>query len=168
MEQQIIDAITETIEDFGFELVKVSLSGGERKILEVVIDKPGEGGVSIGDCKKVSRDISAVLDVENIISGKYYLEVSSAGAERPLVKITDYEKFAGRVIKIHLKQAISEKLKYKGTIQKLEGDTVFLEISGDVVEKANLPKILEIDFNNIKRANLVFTDEMFKKIMNKG
>lgn len=167
MEQQIVDIINETIEDFGFELVKVTMSGGERKILEIVIDKQGEGSVNLGDCRRVSRDVSAVLDVENIISGKYFLEVSSAGAERPLVKITDYQKFSGRVVKIHLKQPIADKFKYKGSVIDVQGNLISLELTDNYKNKSNDKEIIEIDFDNIKRANLVFTDEMFKKIMNK-
>lgn len=167
MEEQLSKIITNTIEDFGFELVKVTLSGGERKILEVVIDKQGQGNVSLVDCRKVSRDISAVLDVENVISGKYFLEVSSAGAERPLVKLADYEKFIGRVVKIHLKQSIRDKLKFKGEIKAVEDNIISLELSDGSKKKSDKLNIIEIDFDNIKRANLVFTDEMFKKIMSK-
>lgn len=194
IEQKIAELIAPTIEKLGFELVRVTMTGGGRKIIEIMIDKQGDqqGTVRLEDCRAVSIDVSAVLDVEDVIEDKYFLEVSSAGAERPLVTPRDYERFKNRVAKIHLNLALDNKTKYKGRIVGLEhsekGNVVKLLLdeekgkkikgaledgaNGKVNKKADVivsgEKVIEIEYNNIKKANLVFTDEMFKQIMNKS
>ena len=92
------------------------------------------------------------------IEGKYFLEVSSAGVERPLVKITDFEKFAGREVKIRLKAAFNGNLTYKGQLLGVEEEKVRLK-----------SKNIEIsfDYGNIKNAKLVLTDDMFRALLNK-
>lgn len=158
MESKISELIESTINDLGFELVKVTIHGSEHKTLEVLIERADEEKLQVGDCRLVSRNISAVLDVEDIVSGKYFLEVSSTGLERPLVKLQDFERFIDRDIKIRLKTAWNGNLTYKGKLLGLDGDKVKLKSKN--VE-------LSFEYDNIKRANLVFTEEMFRALLNK-
>jgi len=158
MEEEIRKLIAETLETLGFEVVKVTFQGGKRKVLEVLIDRLDGEKVQVGDCSKVSKHISAILDVEDVIADKYFLEIGSSGVERPLVYLKDYTRFTGKEVKIRLKNTVRDKLTYKGQILRAEGEKIFLQ-------HKNLE--LEFDFSNIKSANLVLTDEMFKELLNK-
>ena len=107
MESKISELVENTINALGFELVRVTIHGAKAKIVEILIERQNGGKIGVGDCQLVSRNISAVLDVEDVISGKYFLEVSSTGLERPLVKLQDFVRFAGRDIKVRLKTAFN-------------------------------------------------------------
>lgn len=159
MEKKIIELIEDTIESSGYELVKVSLNGTLTKTLEVMIERKDGKGIEVGDCQSVSKNISAILDVEDIIPGKYFLEVSSAGIERPLVKPEDFQRYKDREIKIRLKKAHNGSLSFRG---KLLG----MENLDKIILKSEKNELI-FDFDNIKSAKLVFTDEMFRKLLNK-
>lgn len=158
IEQQIIDIVQDTLETLGFDLVKVTLKGTHRKVLEVLIDRLDGSKVSIADCRNASRNISALLDVEDIIKDKYFLEVSSAGVERPLVKFADYIRFIGKEANIKLNTLLDGKTRYQGKIIKAEDNKVYLSVNNQEII---------IAFDMIKKASLVLTDEMFRNLMNK-
>lgn len=159
MEQKLADLLEETINDLGFGLVKITIHGTTSKIVEILIERLNGEKVQVGDCQKVSRNISAILDVEDVVSGKYFLEVSSAGLERPLVKIQDFERFAGKAAKLRLKFAVNDSLTYKGELIGVKEDKIVLKSEAGE---------LSFDFDNIKRANLVMTDEMFRSLLNQS
>lgn len=158
MEQRVTSLIESTVNTLGFDVVKVIIHGTSTKIVEILIERSDGEKVQVNDCQVVSKNISAMLDVEDIISGKYFLEVSSAGVERPLVKITDFDKFAGREIKIRLKAAFNGNLTYKGQLLGVEGEKVKLK-------SKNIEMFF--DYSNIKNAKLVLTDDMFRALLNK-
>ena len=156
IEQQITNVIEESLMDMGFELVLVKFKGVNSKVVEILIDSLNSEKVSVEDCTKVSRTISAILDVENLIEDAYSLEVASSGLERPLVKFENYNRFLGREVKITLKELLNDKTSYQGKIIKAENNKIYLKC----VEQAVL-----IDYNLIKNANLVLTEEIFKKLL---
>lgn len=158
MERKIAELVEDTINDLGFGVVKISVNGSANKVVEIFIERLDGEKIEVGDCQLVSRNISAILDVEDIISGKYFLEVSSAGLERPLVKLHDFEKFADSEVKIRLKEPHNGNLSFRGQLLGVIDNKVKLKSKN--VE-------IEFDFENIKRANLVLTDEMFRKLLNK-
>ena len=107
------------------ELVNVEyLRGPKGMTLRITIDR--EGGVSVDDCAQVSRLVSDVLDVKDPIPGHYNLEVSSPGINRPLVKRRDFERFAGEKVFIKTRTMMDGRRRYRGILEKLEGDTVFV------------------------------------------
>jgi len=128
-------------------------------VLRVRIDRPGSGAtaedsVSVEDCAKVSRDLSAIFDVDDIVPSQYTLEVSSPGLDRPLTREEDYRRFAGRRAKLVMKEKIDGQGYFKGTLCGVDdgpGETVVL-IEGEdrrthrvplgVITRANL----EVDF----------------------
>lgn len=158
IEQQIIDAVQDNLKDVGFDLVKVTLKGSTHKVLEILIDRLDGEKVTIIDCRNSSRIISALLDVEDIISDKYFLEVSSAGIERPLIKFEDYTRFLGREATIKLKELLNGQTRYQGKIVKAEDNKIHLNNHGEDIV---------FSFDMIKKASLVLTDEMFRNLMNK-
>lgn len=158
MESKISGIIEGTVKKLGFSLVKVTIHGDRRKVVEILIEREDGQKIQVDDCRLVSRNISAILDVEDIISGKYFLEVSSAGLERPLVKIEDFTRFADRQVKISLKEALNGSTKYKGKLLGIDGKNIVLKLENDEIS---------FDYSNIRKANLVFTDEEFKSLLNK-
>jgi ribosome maturation factor RimP len=130
--------------DMGMELVEVQFRReGHGWVLRFFIDK--EGGVTIDDCAAVSREVSAYLEVEDLISHAYHLEVSSPGLERPLKKKADFIRFAGRLARIKLRDPLEGQKVLVGTLLGLEGDTVVLALEMETVR---------IDLENISKARL--------------
>lgn len=129
----------------GYDFVAVELTGdGSQTIIRIYIDLPG--GITVSDCEKVSRQVSAVLDVEDPIPGEYTLEVSSPGMDRPLVKREDFERFTGEEVKIHTAEAVLGRRNFTGRLQGVEENLVLVEMDKE---------IYDIDLNNIERARLV-------------
>ncbi len=145
--QKVYDMALQTAEDLGLELVGVDLSGkGRRVLLRVFVDK--EGGVTIGDCERMSRSLEALLDVEDPIKGPYVLEVSSPGLDRPLIKQRDFDRAVGRLVRIVLSEKIDNQTFFIGRIIDVGEGWIRLKI-----EKKN-EKDIYIPFNKISRANL--------------
>lgn len=113
----------------GYELVEIEFdSHPKNKVLRLYIDK--EDGIVIEDCSDVSQQVSAVIDVEDPISGFYNLEVSSPGLDRPLRKIGDYERFQGEMVKIKTAMPQDGRRNFKGQIKGVDGDAVLIECDG--------------------------------------
>ena len=159
LELKVSELIESAINALGFELVKVGFTGVNSKVLEILIDKLDYTKVTISDCKQVSRNISTLLEVEEIINDEYSLEVSSCGIERPLVKFKDYVRFINSEIKIKLKEPLNGRLKYQGVIMKAENDNIEFMPNGE--------ELVQIPFDIIKNAKLVLTDKMFRELLNK-
>jgi ribosome maturation factor RimP len=159
MERKIAGLIESTINDLGFGIVKITINGSTNKVVEIFIERLDGEKIQVGECQLVSRNISAILDVEDVISGNYFLEVSSAGLERPLVKLQDFVRYADSEIKIRLIEAHNGNLSFRGKLLGVEDNKIKLQ-------SKNIE--LAFDFDNIKRANLVLTDEMFREILSKS
>lgn len=159
MEQKIEKLIEHTVKELGFGVVKISINGSETKTVEIFIERLDGQNICVDECKHVSRNISTMLDVEDVILGRYYLEVSSAGLERPLVKLQDFVRYVGRESKIRLKTAHNGNYSFRGKIFGVRDNKIQLK-------SKNI--LLEFDLENIKKANLVLTDEMFRALLNKS
>ena len=157
IEQQITNVIEESLTDMGFELVLVKFKGVNPKVVEILIDSLNGERISVEDCTKASRTISAILDVEDLIEAAYSLEVASSGLERPLVKFENYNRFLEREVKIKLKELLNGKTRYQGKIIKAENNKIYL--------KCEEQEEVLIDYDLIKNANLVLTEEVFKKLL---
>ncbi len=132
------------VADLGMELVDVEYRReGHGWVLRFFIDK--EGGIGVDDCAKVSREISAYLEVEDLVAHAYHLEVSSPGLERPLKKKEDFVRFIDRQIRIKLRQPVGDQRVLVGTLCGLEGDAVVLIVEEEKVF---------IDMENISKARL--------------
>jgi len=130
--------------DMGMELVEVQFRReGHGWVLRLFIDK--EGGITIEDCATVSREISAYLEVEDLIDHAYHLEVSSPGLERPLRKREDFVRFADRLARIKVREPLGGQRVLIGTLLGLEGESVVLAMEKETVR---------IDLENIAKARL--------------
>ncbi|MDR3579290.1 MAG: ribosome maturation factor RimP [Oryzomonas sp.] len=140
------------LESLGMELVDIEFArAGRDGVLRLFIDK--EGGVTLDDCADVSRELSAILDVEDVIPGHYSLEVSSPGLDRPLKKPADYERFVGRLVKVRTFEALPDDAgnKRKTFIGHLLG-----LVDGNVAVKLSEGQSASIPLEKIAKANLEF------------
>jgi len=124
--QQLIDMLEKTVERLGYELADLELQiGGGHGLLRIFIDS--EQGITLEDCEQVSRQVGAILDVEDPIPGDYNLEVSSPGLDRRLVKATHFERFAGERVKVKLKRLVDGRRNFKGKLVGYEEPNVVLQ-----------------------------------------
>ena len=129
----------------GFELVDVEVAGSRHNpTLRVYIDSPG--GVNVDDCASVSRQLSALLDIEDPLPGHYTLEVSSPGLDRPLVKPEDFRRFVGETIKVKLQAPLLGRRNFSGRLVNVAADHVVMEVDKEIFNLA---------FDAMERARLV-------------
>ena len=133
------------VEALGCELWGLELqAGGKTNLLRIFIDR-AEEGVGIEDCERVSRQSSAVLDVEDVINGEYILEVSSPGMDRPLYELSQYEQYIGEDISLRLRFPYEGRRNFKGRLTGVDGDEIIVEATDheflfpvEGIEKANV------------------------------
>lgn len=141
LKQLLSSAVTAAGYEFvGFE----DVLSDRRHILRVYIDS--ESGVNIDDCAKASRQIGAVLDVEDTMMGRYSLEVSSPGVNRLLFEPEQYQKFMGEMVQVKLRTPKDKRKNFKGVLEQINADTIVVRVDGTCYELA---------FNNIAKANVV-------------
>ena len=141
---------------YGLEVFDVTYGRESgRNVLRVVLDRPGpsataEDSVSLEHCAKVSEELSAVLDVEDVVPAEYTLEVSSPGLDRPLRSRGDYERFAGRFAKIVTAEPVTRQTAFAGHLRGVDGDDVLFEAVGGKLQRLPLRLIkrarLEVEF----------------------
>lgn len=150
---RIAALIEPSLTAMGYDLVRVQIDGKRQLRLQIMAERSDGSGMGVEDCAALSRHVSALLEVEDPIEGSYTLEVSSPGIDRPLMKATDYTRFAGHVAKVEMRTARDNRRRYTGTIKGLEGETVVLDTEEGSV---SLP------LAEIERAKLVLTDALLK------
>ena len=148
LEADLFSLCEPVLNDFGYELVMIQVSGtGTRRKAVFFIDK--QGGVSVEDCAAASRRIDPLIEQSEVFKDSYVLEVSSPGLDRPLFMPKDYERFAGCKARILLRRPIGKRRRFTGILRGLENQTdVVIELDGGVQEKFPL--------ESVQRANLVY------------
>ena len=143
-ENKLRDLLEPTVEALGFELWGVEhLAQGRHSVLRVYIERPE--GISVDDCAAVSGQVSAVLDVEDPISGEYTLEVSSPGLDRRLFARAQYGRFLGEIIDLRLRMPFEGRRKFRGQLKGVEGEDVVVQVDDheyllpfDAIDKARV------------------------------
>lgn len=150
---RIRDLAKKVADDRSLELVHVEITGTKRdSIVRIYIDKPD--GVTLDDCGGFSAAIGDIFDAEDVIPGRYVLEVSSPGIERELYSIADFERFCGRTIKAKMRNAFNDQKTFVGVLKSIDGEefTIDDRTIGEVVlphcdvVKANLKIDLQEEF----------------------
>ena len=135
----------------GYDLVRVRLTGGTGQTLQIMAERRDRAEMTVEDCALISRDVSAILDVEDPLPGSYTLEVSSPGIDRPLVRIADFERFAGFEARVETREAVDGRRRFRGRLAGVENESVLIEVDGN---RHAVPH------DNISRAQIVLTDEL--------
>jgi len=143
--EQLIALLEPEIEALGYELteLEVNLSKGHG-MLRLFIDQPA--GISLDDCTRVSRQASALLDVEDPIVGNYHLEVSSPGADRKLVKPEHYDRFAGSMIKARFTRVVAGRRRIRGQLLGRDDEVISIRVDNETIS---------VDLGNVEVARLV-------------
>ena len=127
---ELIELLEPTIERLGYELTDLEVKlGGKHGVLRVFIDKPD--GIGLDDCEKVSRAISALLDVEDPLPGHYDLEVSSPGLDRKLTKPAHFQRFTGEIVKVQMRFPIEGRRRFRGTLVSSDDESIVVEVDGE-------------------------------------
>lgn len=143
--ERLEELLKPSINTLGYEMVAIELvgsSGGE--ILRIYIDQ--ESGITVEDCARVSRQVSAILEVEDPASSALTLEVSSPGLDRPLVKPDDFERFVGERIRVRIYEAILGRKNFTGTLVSAEKEMIVVEVDNEQYE---------LPYQNIDKARCV-------------
>lgn len=147
----------------GFRLVRVAVTGREGKTLQVMAERP-DGTISVDDCEAISRQVSPLLDVHDMISGSYRLEISSPGIDRPLVRPSDFEDWAGHEAKVELKEPIDGRKRFRGMLEGFEDGEVRLVVDLDQQGRQHLGFPIAL----IGDAKLVLTDELIREALTRA
>ncbi len=149
--KQIETIIAEPLFARGYTVVRVSLAGGNRKVLQIMIERLDDQPINVDDCSTVSRLVSVLLDVQDPIKDPYTLEVSSPGLERPLVKPQDYQRFCGQTVVVTTHQPVNGRKRFQGRLTSAAENEITLELLENSKEEST-PITIELD--NIRAARL--------------
>jgi ribosome maturation factor RimP len=146
--------------EIGFRLVRVVVSGRNGATVQIMAERP-DGTITVEECAEISRRLSPVLDVHDPIKGQYTLEVSSPGIDRPLVRPSDFEAWAGYEAKVEMKEPISGRKRFRGVLEGIEGEEVRIEVELDQLGR----QVIGLPLGLIGEARLVLTDELIRETL---
>ncbi|MEL7469837.1 MAG: ribosome maturation factor RimP [Pseudomonadota bacterium] len=158
IDQRMAAILQPVIEDLGFELVRLRLMSGKKMTLQIMAERP-DGTIEVEDCAEISRTVSAVLDVEDPIESEYTLEVSSPGIDRPLTRLTDFDRWEGHEAKLETTDLIDGRRRFKGILCGTEGTEVLIEIDEGTIG---------LEFDWLSDAKLVLTDDLIRESLRRS
>jgi ribosome maturation factor RimP len=160
-----VSAITgPVLQGMGYRLVRIKISGEGGCTVQIMAERP-DGSMQIEDCEAISKALSPVLDVADPIDRAYRLEISSPGIDRPLVRRSDFERYAGHLVKIEMAVAHEGRKRFRGTLAGVEGDAIRLH-RDDTRPGEDVDVLLVME--DIADARLVLTDELIAESMRRG
>ncbi|MEC7551135.1 MAG: ribosome maturation factor RimP [Pseudomonadota bacterium] len=143
---KVAQLVTPTVEALGLQLWGIEhTSQGKYSVLRIFIER--DNGVTIDDCEQVSRQVSAILDVEDPIVGEYTLEVSSPGTDRLLFSVEQFQQYCGEEVDIRMRSPVKGRRKFKGMLQDVVNGVVQVEVDGSS---------FELPIEEIEKANIVY------------
>jgi ribosome maturation factor RimP len=159
-----IAALVEPVlEHLGFRLVRVRVVGGDGQTVQIMVDRRA-GTVSVADCEAISRELSPLLDAHSLMPGSYRLEISSPGIDRPLVRPSDFEAWAGHEAKIDLKEPLYARRHYRGVLDGFEDGEVRMACELDQAGR----QVLGFPADLIAEARLVLTDALIRDALRRA
>jgi ribosome maturation factor RimP len=153
---RVATIVEPVIEQLGYRLVRVRVSGAEGCTVQIMAERP-DGSMTVEGCEAVSRALSPMLDVADPIDRAYRLEISSPGIDRPLVRKTDFERYAGHVARIETAMPIQGRKRFRGTLMGTEGEAARIR-RDDAAEGEEAEILLPIE--EMSEAKLVLTDQL--------
>ncbi|MFA6265687.1 MAG: ribosome maturation factor RimP [Pseudolabrys sp.] len=149
------------IGQLGYRLVRIKVSSGEECTIQVMAERP-DGSMTVEDCEAISRALSPVFDVNEPIDRAYRLEVSSPGIDRPLVRRSDFERYAGHLVKIEMEVPVAGRKRFRGILDGVEGNTAKLTRDDP---KADETADVVLPITDMGEAKLVLTDELVSEAL---
>ncbi|MEO0822370.1 MAG: ribosome maturation factor RimP [Pseudomonadota bacterium] len=158
VDQRLAGIVRPTVEAMGFTLVRLRYMGGKRMTLQIMAER-ADGTMEIEDCAKLSRALSAALDVEDPIEDGYTLEVSSPGIDRPLTRLEDFDRWEGHEARLETDELIEGRRRFKGILAGIEEDEVLIEIEEGTIG---------LKFDWLSDAKLLLTDDLVAESLRRG
>ncbi len=150
-EQRLAEMLVPLITDNGFELICLRVMARKATTVQIMIERADETTLTVDDCATMSHEISALLDVEDPIKADYTLEVSSAGIDRPLTRLKDFERWQGFDAKLETMHLVGGQKRFRGTLGGLKADKIQLDTPEGRIG---------LDFNALSGAKLMLTDAL--------
>lgn len=158
IEDKVSALIAEDLAAMGYELVRVQLlSGGRFLTLQIMAERADGKPMTVEDCVTISRAVQPKLDADDPLAGRYTLEVSSPGIDRPLMRLKDFERFAGHLARIELEMPIGGQRRFQGNIVRITGNP-----PDAAVELRTEMGAVRLPLDAIAKAKLVMTDALLK------
>ena len=158
LDQRLAAIIEPVLVDIGFRLVRVRLLNQNGATLQIMTER-NDGTMTVEDCEEVSMAVSPVLDVEDPIDKAYHLEVSSPGIDRPMVRKSDFRRWAGHLVKCETSILVDNRKRFRGKIAEVGADGFTLE--RDQVAYGEEPRVT-IPFSALADAKLILTDDLVR------
>jgi ribosome maturation factor RimP len=154
-EEKLLAMLEPASRDLGYELVRIRLIGSRSKTLQIMAERP-DGEMSSIDCEKLSRGLSPLLEAEDPIDTEYALEVSSPGIDRPLTRLTDFDRWTGWQAKLELDRSMEGQRRFSGELAGTDDTNVCINLDGET-DTALIP------FEWLANARLVLTDDLIRE-----
>jgi ribosome maturation factor RimP len=148
----------------GFRLVRVTISRRDGTTVQIMAERAG-GAINVEDCAAISRQLSPVLDAHDPLPGHYRLEISSPGIDRPLVRASDFQDWAGHEAKVEMREPIAGRKRFRGVLAGTEGDNVRLDTDDPAAAGHQL---LSLPIAGIAEARLVLTDALIRETLRRA
>ena len=158
---QIVEPV---LDDLGFRIVRVKISAQNGTTVQIMAERP-DGTMTVEDCEAVSRAVSPVLDLEDPVSQAYHLEISSPGIDRPLVRGSDFQRWAGYEAKIELAVPLEGRKRFRGIIRGADETTASIELPDAAGDEEVVARLA---LGDIGEARLVLTDDLIRESLRRG
>jgi ribosome maturation factor RimP len=156
--------IAPSMEAMGFQLVQLRWIGESgMRTLQIMAERCDHEDMVVEDCAELSRTISAILDVEDPLPGAYMLDVGSPGLDRPLVRLEDFDRFAGREARLEMSELIAGQKRFRGILAGLRENNIRLSITS----KEGSEQTVELPFEQIEKAKLILTEALIQESLKK-
>jgi len=157
--QKLEHLVEPALQQAGYALVRLLFQGDpSNPTLQVMVERIDHVPMTVDDCERISQHVSALLDVEDPISGHYTLEVTSPGIDRPLVRPEDFIRFKGQLCKLETRSMIDGRKRFKATVLGYEKPNVLFDFNGQT---------MSVPFDDILKAKLILTDELVASFLRK-
>ena len=163
---RVVQVIEASIQGLGYRVVRVKVSSANGCTVQIMAERP-DGTMTVDDCEAVSRAISPLLDLDDPVGKAYYLEVSSPGIDRPLVRAVDFARWAGYEAKVELAVPMDGRKRLRGIIGAPNPDGLTVPIDLPDV-KEGLPSRIDLPLRDLGDAYLVLTDELVRESLRRG
>ena len=163
---RVVQVIEGSIQGLGYRVVRVKVTSANGCTVQIMAERP-DGTMTVNDCEAVSRTISPLLDLDDPIGKPYYLEISSPGIDRPLVRAVDFARWAGYEAKVELAVPMDGRKRFRGIIGAPNPDGLTVPIDLPDV-KEGLPSRIDLPLRDLGDAYLVLTDELVRESLRRG